>query len=145
MSIRKQLCYDIKVKTFFILRFFRFMLNHNFVTYSGKIILQILGEILYFPLWWYTAGFFRLTKGAWRFWLAQENILGFSVWAKNLFIPMYGQRDFAGRLISFVIRLVQIIFRGAVLLLWLAAVLAVLALWLLLPLTILVATAFQFN
>lgn len=121
------------------------MLNHNFLTYSGKIILQILGEILYFPIWWYSVGFGRLVKGVWRFWRNQEINLGFSVWAKNLFVPMYGQRDFAGRLISFLIRLVQIIFRGAVLLLWLFIMLLILIGWLALPLLLLLALSFQIS
>ncbi|MFA5155503.1 MAG: hypothetical protein WC453_03650 [Patescibacteria group bacterium] len=121
------------------------MLNHNFLTYSVQIIIQILGEILYFPVWWYTVGFGRLVKGAWRFWRNQEQILGFSVWLKNLFVPMYGQRDFAGRLISFVIRLVQVIFRGVILLAWLAALLVLFLSWLALPLTLLFITAWQFK
>jgi len=121
------------------------MLNHNFLTYSGKIIIQILGEILYFPLWWYTIGFGRLLKNARRFWLNQEKNLGFTIWLKNLFVPMYGQRDFVGRLISFIIRLVQIIFRGAALFAWLVIVLAVALLWLAFPLTLLIVTAFQFR
>ncbi|MFA5184221.1 MAG: hypothetical protein WC456_01710 [Patescibacteria group bacterium] len=119
------------------------MLKHNFLTYSGKIILQILGEILYFPVWWYTVGFGRLAKNAWLFLLNQEQILGFGVWLKNIFVPMYGQRDAAGRLISFVIRLVQIIFRGAVLLVWFLVALAALLLWLALPLALFFTTAWQ--
>lgn len=121
------------------------MLNHNFLTYSGKIILQILGEILYFPIWWYSVGFARFCKGAARFWLNREINLGFSVWAKNLFVPMYGQRDFTGRLISFLIRLVQIIFRGLLLLFWLVVVLAALIVWLIFPLALLLVLVFQFS
>ena len=120
------------------------MFNHNFLTYGGKIILQILGEILYFPIWWFSVGFGRLAKGAWRFWRNQEINLGFSVWAKNLFVPMYGQYDWAGRLISFVIRLIQIVLRGAALIIWLAVVLLVLAVWLAFPFALLLALSFQF-
>jgi len=121
------------------------MLNHNFLTYSGKIIIQILGEILYFPVWWYTVGFGRLIKTVGNFWLNQEKILGFSVWLKNLFVPMYGQNDWAGRLISLVIRLVQIIFRGLVLAVWFIVGLLVLLIWLIFPLALLIACAFQFS
>ena len=121
------------------------MWQHNFLTYSGKIIIQILGEILYFPLWWYSVGFGRLAKNVWRFFLNQEQILGFSVWLKNLFVPMYGQSDWAGRLISFVMRLVQIIFRGAALLAWLIISFLVLLFWLIFPLVLLLALAYQFQ
>jgi len=120
------------------------MPSHNFLTYSGKIILQILGEILYFPLWWYTVGFARLVKGVWRFLGNQEINLGFSVWLKNIFVPMYGQRDIAARLISFAVRTVQIIARGLVLIFWLLVVILILILWLVFPLALLLALSFQF-
>lgn len=121
------------------------MWQNNFLSYSGKIIVQILGEILYFPVWWYSVGFGRLAKNVWRFFLGQEQILGFSVWAKNLFVPMYGQSDWTGRLISFVMRLVQIIFRGMILLLWLVISLLILFLWLLIPGLLLLALSYQFK
>ncbi|MFA4999847.1 MAG: hypothetical protein WC545_00595 [Patescibacteria group bacterium] len=120
------------------------MFSHNFLTYSGKIITQILGEILYFPIWWYSVGFIRRVKVSWSFLRNREISLGFSVWAKNIFVPMYGQRDFAGRLISFLVRLVQIIARGLVLFLWLIIVLLGLIFWLALPILLLIALAFQF-
>ncbi len=119
------------------------MFKHNFLTYSGKIITQILGEILFFPIWWYSLGFFRLAKGAFRFWSNQEKSLGFSIWAKNIFVPMYGQSDWAGRLISFAIRLIQVIFRGIALLFWLALVLLLIIIWLALPILLFLALIFQ--
>jgi len=119
------------------------MWRHNFLTYSGKIILQLVGEILYFPLWWYSVGFFRLLKSIWQFWRGEEAALGFSVWLKNLFVPMYGQHDFAGRLISFLVRIVQIIARGLVLLVWSFILLIIIIFWLILPIILLLALAFQ--
>ena len=119
------------------------MPQHNFLTYSGKIIISLIFEILYFPVWWYGVGLGRSLKGIWRFWRDQEKVLGFSVWAKNIFVPMYGQYDWAGRLISFMVRLVQIIFRGFVLLIWLVLCLLALIAWLVLPILLLIALAFQ--
>ncbi len=119
------------------------MPQHNFLTYTGKIILQLFGEILYFPVWWYSVGFYRLIKNVWNFWRNQEKSLGFLVWAKNIFVPMYGQYDWAGRLISFLVRLVQIIFRGAILLIWLCLCLFCLFFWLALPPLLFVALFFQ--
>ena len=121
------------------------IVSHNFLTYSAKIIAQILGEILYFPVWWYSVGFFRALKNLFNFWRNQEKSLGFSVWLRNIFVPMYGQYDFPGRLISFIIRLVQIIFRGALLLVLLFLLLIILFLWLLLPIFLLLAIAFQIS
>lgn len=119
------------------------MFQHNFFTYSGKIFLKIIGDILYFPVWWYSVGFIRLLKGVWRFLLGQEQSLGFFIWLKNIFVPMYGQRDWAGRLISFFIRLVQIIFRGLALLIWIAVLLVVIAVWLLGPILLVLALVWQ--
>jgi len=120
------------------------MFKHNFLTYSGKIILQIIGEILYFPIWWYSAGAWRLLKNLWHFLRDQEEALGFSIWAKNILVPMYGQRDIASRLISFVMRGIQVIFRGLILLFWLFLIIAIFIVWLALPLWLLIALSFQF-
>ena len=119
------------------------MFQHNFLTYSGKIILKILGDILYFPIWWYSVGLARLLKNVWNFLSNQERSLGFSVWLRNIFVPMYGQRDWAGRLISFLVRLVQIFFRGIVLLIWLILSLIFIFIWLLGPVFLVLALAWQ--
>lgn len=119
------------------------MFQHNFFTYSGKIFLSIIGDILYFPIWWYSVGFFRLLKNIWLFLGNQERSLGFFIWLKNIFVPMYGQRDWAGRLISFFIRLIQIIFRGLALFIWLLLSLALILVWLLIPILLALAFAWQ--
>jgi len=121
------------------------MFKHNFLTYSGKIITQILWEIFYFPLWWYSVGFVRTAKNAFKFWNNQQKALGFYIWVKNIFVPMYGQHDWAGRLISFAVRLVQIISRGIILLFWLSIVLVILIAWLILPLLLLLALVLQIS
>ena len=56
---------------------------------------------------------------------------------------MYGQRDWSGRLISFFIRLVQIIFRGLVLIVWIFLLLALIIIWLIGPLLLVLALAWQ--
>ncbi len=119
------------------------MFKHNFLTYGSQLIAKTAGEIVYFPFWWYSVGFLETLKKLGRFWLGQEQALGFSVWLKNIFVPMYGQYDWAGRLISFFIRIVQIIFRGLALLFWLVFVLAAAALWLAAPLFLVIAFIFQ--
>lgn len=119
------------------------MLKHNFLTYSGKIIIETLGEIVYFPLWWYSFGFAGTLKKEFAIFLDQERALGFSVWLKNIFVPMYGQYDTAGRIISFFIRLVQVIFRGLALLVALALLIAGALFWLILPLFVAIALIYQ--
>jgi hypothetical protein len=120
------------------------MFENNFFVYSGKIIVQTLGEILYFPIWWYSSGLVLVVKNIGRFLDSQEKNLGFSIWLKNIFVPMYGQRDFASRIISFIMRLIQIIVRGLLLAIWLVLALTFLGAWLLVPPILVVASAFQF-
>ena len=119
------------------------MFQHNFLTYSGKIILRIIIDVFYFPIWWYSVGLARLLKNIWNFLRNQEQSLGFFIWLKNIFTPMYGQRDWSGRLISFFIRLVQIIFRGLVLIVWIFLLLALIIIWLIGPLLLVLALAWQ--
>jgi len=121
------------------------MFRHNFITYSGKIFAQVIMEIIYFPLWWYSVGFSRLIKGVFKFWRDQEQSLGFGVWAKNIFVPMYGQYDWPGRIISFLIRVVQIIARGLVLLFWFVILLAFSIIWLFFPIALLLVIMFQIS
>ncbi|HZJ41267.1 MAG TPA: hypothetical protein VFD16_03320 [Candidatus Saccharimonadales bacterium] len=119
------------------------MQAHNFLTYGLKIIFQTLGNIIYFPFWWYSVGFIETIKKELIFLRNQEKSLGFKIWLMNIFVPMYGQYDVAGRIISFFIRLIQIIARGLALIFWLALVIAGAILWLALPLLLVVALFFQ--
>jgi hypothetical protein len=119
------------------------MIKHNFLTYSGQIIVQLIGEILYFPLWWYSVGFIRLVSLLKNFLRGRAKRIGFGVWVKNIFVPMYGQRDIGSRLISFVMRSIQIVVRGAFLLFLILILLLILVLWLAFPILLLEALSFQ--
>jgi hypothetical protein len=86
-------------------------MSNHFFFYLGKISAQIVLDFLYFPLWWYSTGLLRLLKNLGLFLQERWMVIGAGVWLKNIFVPMYGQRDFTSRAISFFIRLFQIIFR----------------------------------
>jgi hypothetical protein len=58
------------------------------------------------------------------------------LWLANLFVPMYGQFDFQGRVISFLVRLVQIIVRIFGLFLWLIFCSILFLIWLALPIVV---------
>jgi hypothetical protein len=109
------------------------MNSSHFLIYLPKILLQILRDFLYFPLWWYSVGLWRTLLKVGTFLHEQQTILGLAVWIKNIFTPMYGQRDFTGKAISFFIRLIQIIFRGILMLFWLLLSLIFIIFWLALP------------
>ncbi len=121
------------------------MLSNKFLFYTIKITAMLFWEIIYFPAWWYTAGLLRLLSTLREFLANRQKELAFLVWVKNIFVPMYGEYDWEGRLISFVVRLVQIIARGAVLLIWLLIALAVLLSWLFLPPAVLWQTFYQLS
>ena len=98
-----------------------------------KIIMVAIKDIVYFPIWWYSFGAWEFIIGIKNFLIGQERSLAIRIWIKNIFVPMYAQRDWQGRLISFFVRLVQIILRSILLLLYfILSILAFLA-WLGLP------------
>ncbi len=113
------------------------MYRENIALKSGKFIFtETIIDVGLFPIWWYTAGvkkaFFRMINT-----VAQGNQeLGLSVWLKNIFKPMYGQYDWQGRLISFIMRFAQVFFRSIILLFWIIFSLVIFLFWLLLPIFI---------
>jgi hypothetical protein len=119
------------------------MRKSNFLTLVIQLLMRFIGGVIFFPVWWYSFGFIRFAAKMINFWQEEQRALGFSVWLKNIFVPMYGQRDFSGRLISFFIRLFQIIFRGLALIFWALICLILLLLWLSLPFLLLIAIAYQ--
>ena len=120
-----------------------FMLKTNFLSYSSIILLEFLAKILYFPLWWYGVGLIKKIKSLFLFIKNKNRELGVTIWMKNIFTPMYGQRDFTGRVVSFFIRLVQIVFRSALMLVWIFIAIIMLLLWLFFPIALLLALIFQ--
>ncbi len=119
------------------------MLTNNFYLYSIKILGEISRDILMFPLWWYTFGLVRTVRGLHEFLKNRERGLALHIWVKNLFRPMFGQTDWQGRLISIGMRLVQIFFRGIVMLVWAAVAVAALAAWLIIPPLVIFEIFFQ--
>jgi hypothetical protein len=111
-------------------------MNNNLLFYSVKIFIKIALDIVYFPLWWYSVGFLRLLKMLGTFLKEKWIFIGAGVWIKNIFTPMYGQRDFVSRSISFFVRFFQIVFRFLAFLLFIAIAFVVIFLWLSLPIII---------
>lgn len=98
-----------------------------------RMFLEFFLDFLYFPIWWFTGGALRAAKFCARLWQDGNLYLAPGLWLKNLFVPMFGQYDWQGRLMSFFMRLVNIIARGFALLVWTAAVAALFGLWFILP------------
>lgn len=110
---------------------------------STKILLSFVGDVLYFPLWWYTRGLWGALVWAGHFLQRRMQSTGLLIWVKNLFTPMYGQHDWAGVIISFIVRCAQIVARSVAMAFWLIFALAAVALWLIAPIYIIYQLIFQ--
>lgn len=96
-----------------------------------------------FPVWWYSRGLLATTKGIFRFLQHENQSLALSIWVRNIFVPMYGQTDWQGRAVSIFIRLIQIIFRSFLMLVYVFLGFIGLLVWLAAPLFIIYQIIFQ--
>jgi hypothetical protein len=78
----------------------------------------VLQDVFGFLPWWYSVTVPGAVKGYIANLRAEFGRLGLGVWLQNLFVPMYGQYDWQSRIISFVVRLFQIVVRGLGFLVW---------------------------
>lgn len=98
-----------------------------------RLLLESVLDIIYFPIWWYTKGAIHALR--WCFNLLQRGneSLAPGLWLANLFVPMFGQFDWQGRIVSFLMRLAQIFARAVALVVWLSLCLVLFLCWLALP------------
>ena len=91
--------------------------------------MEFLWHLIYFPIWWYTGGI----KYAFIFCLGLVRTANFNLapglWLRNIFIPMFGQTDFQGRLMSFFMRFVNVVFRSIAISIWIVIVFLIFLLW----------------
>lgn len=119
------------------------MLTNNFAMYGMKIFVEIGRDVLFFPLWWYTRGLVNIIKAQINFVSNRQKSLALFVWIKNIFKPMYGQRDWQGILISIFIRLIQIFFRSIMMIFWVLITILLIIVWIALPLVVVFEIFFQ--
>lgn len=120
------------------------MIQNNFTLYFFQICTELITDVLVFPVWWYTRGFWQWGKALLKFVRDREKGVMLLVWVKNIFRPMYGQTDWQGKLISFAVRLVQIVFRGFLMSCWIMLALLLFLAWPILPLFVIYEIIFQF-
>ncbi len=88
----------------------------------GEVLVHVgsvgLRDIIAFPVWWYTQGVTYTAQKLFSSARRQAAHVAVGLWLKNLFVPMYGQYDWQGRIISFFVRLLQVIFRTIALIIW---------------------------
>jgi hypothetical protein len=119
------------------------MIRNSNLTLTG-VFTDFFIDIVFFPFWWYSFGLIKMVKRLAVFVADKEKSLAFFVWMRNIFVPMYGQRDWQGAIISFFVRLVQIIFRAIFLVIWITVALAAFWLWVIAPAAIVYMIIIQF-
>lgn len=98
-----------------------------------RLVLEFILDFAYFPLWWYSGGLKQAFLGCWHLWRSGNLYLAPGLWLKNIFVPMYGQTDWQGRLVSVFMRLVNVLGRGFTLFVWLGVVIILFLFWLAAP------------
>jgi len=67
---------------------------------------NLIQDILYFPIWWYSQGLKNFLKWIYKQLKSVNYILGFKILVLNLFKPFYGDCSISGRLISLPLRMI---------------------------------------
>lgn len=116
---------------------------HNYAILSLKALGRFILELLYFPVWWYSFGAWNFLSKQLNYLHNQEKSLALFVWIKNILKPMYGQYDIAGLTISFIVRSIQIIFRGSYLSILAVISLSLIIAWLALPILVIKGLIYQ--
>ena len=112
-----------------------------FIFAIQRIFIETVWGVIWFPLWWYTLGLKHIGRVCASIWREGNAILAPGLWLKYIFVPMFGQYDWQGRLVSFFVRLLNLIFRTLGLFIWSLVVILLLLGWLILPFGIILALA----
>ncbi len=98
-----------------------------------RLLVEFILDIIYFPVWWYTKGVIGSLRWCFDLFVRGNENLAPGLWLQNLFVPMFGQFDWQGRIISFLMRLVQIFARTVALTVWFGLCFVLFLGWLVLP------------
>lgn len=98
-----------------------------------QLLIEAALDVVYLPVWWYTKGTKRVGMGCVNWVRSMNAQTAPGLWLKNLFVPMYGLYDWQGRLVSFFMRLVNVIGRSIWLLIGTACIAALFLLWFIFP------------
>lgn len=103
---------------------------------AQRIFLDFFLHIVYFPLWWYSTGAKKFLFACIETVQHVNRQFAPGLWAKNLFVPMFGQHDWQGRLMSVFMRFFNIIFRSICVGIWALMVFFVFLFWIAFPILI---------
>ena len=119
------------------------MTQNVFISSLKYIFVEVIFDILYFPIWWYTKGLVRITSYCAEKLVGAARRLALRIWLKHMFTPMYGDYTKEGRIISFLMRIIVLIFKLVMILFWAVYVFVVFILWLTIPLLFIYFILFQ--
>ncbi|MGB0757315.1 MAG: hypothetical protein ACPGO5_02550 [Patescibacteria group bacterium] len=105
---------------------------------------DLLRDILYFPVWWYTEGLLLMWQRFFTAIMSWQHRLGLGIWVKNWFKPMYAQFDWQGRLISFFFRTLTILWKTIEFFLGFVLIILGFFLYLVLPFVAIVLLVYSF-
>lgn len=97
------------------------------------LFLDVILEVLYFPLWWYSRGLKKAAIFCWKRIKGGSRALALLILLKNIFKPMYGQRGWDVYVLSLSVRFLQLLYRFFLMILWTLFWICVLFTWLALP------------
>lgn len=120
-------------------------MNNAFVNALKYVFLELIGKVLYFPVWWYSSGTKKVLFFVGREIAGVANALGIIILFKNLLKPMYGDYSKSGRIISFFVRIVQYVFLLIAITIWSLLMVILLIAWLILPIIIIYSIVFQLS
>ena len=120
-------------------------MNNAFTSALKYVFLELIGKVLYFPVWWYSDGTKKVLFYVGREILGVANALGIVILFKNLLKPMYGDYSKSGRIISFFVRIVQFIFLMIAIIIWSILVSFLFIIWIFLPILIVYSIIFHIS
>ncbi len=97
------------------------------------LLIDIVGSVAWFPLWWYTLGLSHVAGHFLQSLRYRAQSYSLRIWMRNFFVPMYGQHDITGRLVSVFMRFVVLVGRVFALVFEAVFYLVLLAAWVAAP------------
>lgn len=96
---------------------------------SVFILRELIGEVLYFPVWWYSRGLVITARALTRRWYTALYQSSLPILFKTMGRPMYGDYTRSGRIISFFFRVILVVWKLFWLALWTVIELIALLAW----------------
>lgn len=105
-------------------------MKQSFIIRTIKVaFFDIIIDVLYFPVWWYSIGLVKAFTSCGNGIKESYHNFAIGILLRNMFKPMYGERSFSGRIISFFARILILLFRLIQFFIWAAVLLALPVLW----------------